>query len=844
MKQILIVDNDRDFRSELSLSLEKIGCSVKFADSVDDLIVLVGNSTDTNFFSAVILVWKSDLPHQRLSEFPIVNMPILIISENISEIILEVVNNRTSTSLLFRRNYKDKLANAIERLAEEDDNIDAFVGFADVHPLKVLFVDDSKAFQDRYSTLLKSVDYEVDTASSVNEGYDKACSKNYDMVIIDYQMPDMTGDLLCMKLMRNSNTCGTVKVVFFESYSTKTVKKCLEAGATEFVFKDQSEDMFLARINSVSRSLHAINRIESERENLQSILSSISDGVFGIDCDNKISFINRAALEMLEYREYDLIGADPSEFMFNNKVSGQYPDDRSRELLQAHYMCSFIKDLETKFFTKSGQSITVECSLNPADISGGDNGSVIAFRDVSEKRLFEEELLWQANHDPLTKLLNRHYFEKQLDQEVSLKQRNDDRDDISALLYLDVDRFKYLNDTAGHVAGDQLLIEIGHQLLTKLRASDTMARLGGDEFAFILRELRTHEIPLAANRFRGIIEDIKFEYKGKKYPVTASIGCEVINSETTGPGDVLANADLACHIAKNAGKNKVHVYSAENDDRTIMDVDMGWSSRIRDALGKDKFELVYQPIVPMGSLVGLDVPSEGMVDLSSPWAVLNEDGKSSPVLFEVLLRLANDEGAFFAPDMFLPTAERFNLMIDIDKWVISRALSSLSYERSLGRDIRFSINLSGSTIIDKSLGEYVRKLLNKYEVSGQYVTFEITETSAITNIEAARRLISELKNLGCKFALDDFGSGFSSFGHLKHLDIDYVKIDGLFTQGVVSDAMDKAVVKSINQIAHSFGKMTVAEYIDNSEIVRILSEMGVDYAQGYFISKPKGSLGF
>ena len=223
---------------------------------------------------------------------------------------------------------------------------------------------------------------------------------------------------------------------------------------------------------------------------------------------------------------------------------------------------------------------------------------------------------------------------------------------------------------------------------------------------------------------------------------------------------------------------------------------------------------------------------------------LNQDGRRAPVLFEVLLRMRDENNELVSPDMFLPTAERFNMMPDIDRWVIEHAFETLAKERAEGRDIRFSVNLSGRTLVDKTLIGDVKKLLQKYQVPGDCVTFEVTETTAITNIDVAKRLITGLKEYGCKFALDDFGSGFSSFGHLKHLDVDYVKIDGLFTQGVLTDSMDRAVVQSINDIAHSFGKYTVAEYVDNREIVRVLRETGVDYAQGYFIAKPKQDLGF
>ncbi len=852
MERILLVERDESLRNEALEVLQGYGYEVKGIDSFEASEKLLSDLQNNGLpFNLVVFGWSEAAGRESLiktlCDEQFLTFPILILANDVTTEILDLLNDRKHVGLLLWHNFRDRVLDTVAKLIRHTTHsrYTKYLSSPLEESIKVLLVDDSQTVRQSYKNLLLTNGYQTETASSVDTGMELAINQHFDIAIIDYQMPDATGDELCRHLARDSRTKHMICSVLTASYSDEIVKKCLDSGAIEFMFKSESDELLLARLAAMSRSIHVAKSVENERRRLKGILGSVGDGVFGVDDNFHVTFMNRAAREILGYsEEIDYLDKNPQQLLYQPPKGNKLCNDEDSELLQAHTNGKLLDGWETTFLKKDGKAIFVECSLCQLEIEGKREGSVIAFRDISERKLFEEELRWQANHDPLTKLLNRYYFEKQLDQEVSSRIRNDNEDEISAMLYMDLDRFKYINDTAGHVAGDQLLIEIGHQLLTRLRSSDTLARLGGDEFAFILRDLREHEVPLAAQRFKSIIENMRFEYEGKHYPISASIGCDVISKDCSGPGEVLANADLACHIAKNSGRNLAHVYTAESDDRMAMDLDMGWSSRIRDALGEDKFTLVFQPIVPLNSLSGLNVPREGMVDFSSPWNKLKEDGRKSPVLFEVLLRLSGESGQIFAPDMFLPTAVRFNLMIEIDKWVIAEALKVLAVERGLGRDIHFSINLSGSTIIDKTLSGYIRGLLNKYQISGEYITFEITETSAITNIEAAKRLIVELRNLGCKFALDDFGSGFSSFGHLKHLDIDYVKIDGLFIQGVLSDSMDKAVVQSINEIAHSFGKMTVAEYVDNDEIVSVLEEIGIDFAQGYFISKPKENLGF
>ncbi|MBI3546297.1 MAG: EAL domain-containing protein, partial [Gammaproteobacteria bacterium] len=504
-------------------------------------------------------------------------------------------------------------------------------------------------------------------------------------------------------------------------------------------------------------------------------------------------------------------------------------------LQQAYDTGAELRAWLTVFWHKSTMAIPVECTVYPLRIENRLEGSVVAFRDITERRILERELLWQANHDPLTKLYNRSSFEKHLENEVDRLKRSNE---TSALLYLDLDRFKYINDTAGHAAGDRLLIEISQQLQARMRDADTLARLGGDEFAILMHNVNRERIFATAESFREILEHYTFTYSGRSYKINGSIGVALLDQNTPSLGEALANADIACHIAKGKGRNQTHLYCAESDEKVAMSLELGWSSRLQDALRNDNFVLHYQPILALADMSSEDIAgATGNVWKQAPRAPTH-----SLPHYEVLIRLVNTRGEVVYPGTFLPTAERFGLMHQIDAWVLEHAIEKLSELNKLGASTTFTINISGHSLDADNLLPILRALLEKHQLAAGSLVFEITEASAIANIDAAKKLINELRALGCRFALDDFGSGFSSFFHLKHLPVDFIKIDGQFVQGMGTNPADRAIVASINDVAHSFGKRTIAEFVENANVLGLLKESGVDFVQGYFISPPSSDL--
>jgi diguanylate cyclase (GGDEF)-like protein/PAS domain S-box-containing protein len=583
----------------------------------------------------------------------------------------------------------------------------------------------------------------------------------------------------------------------------------------------------------MSRSVEGTKSIEAERRRLQSILNSVGDGVYGVDRDGRITFANPATRIALGYDdEASLIGHAAHDVLHYADEAG-VPIAPSASLLNCAYGSrQVVRAWETVFWSRNGQCIPVECTIYPLYVRGQHEGSVVAFRDITERKSLEERLRWQATHDPLTELFNRRYFEEQLEKEQQWQLRYRG---TSALLYLDLDHFKYINDTAGHAAGDALLIDIGHRLQERLRKTDTLARLGGDEFAVIMRNVDTQEIARAADCFRRAITERDFPYQDKTFKVAASIGVAPFDHTASSPGDILVDADIACYIAKAQGGNATHVYSAESDHKTRMDVDLGWSTQLRDALTGDRFELHYQPILPLAMYRNR---LAGMHAGTRLWDNLDPAEVPCKVGYEVLLRLRDGNGKLVPPGTFIPTAERFFLMPEIDFWVLNRATAELAQLKREFASACFSINLSGHTLCHPELIPRIRAAIEQNGLEPASLTFEVTETAAICDMRAAQRAIQAMKEIGCHFSLDDFGTGFSSFSHLKQLPVDFIKIDGMFIQSITHDPIDRALVNSITDIAHHLGCRTIAEYVDSPEIMQVLIECGVDFIQGNIISEP------
>lgn len=425
------------------------------------------------------------------------------------------------------------------------------------------------------------------------------------------------------------------------------------------------------------------------------------------------------------------------------------------------------------------------------------------------KRMNEAAIEYLAFHDSLTGLVNRAEFEHRLERALKNAQENNV---VNALLYLDLDQFKIVNDTCGHSAGDDLLKQLSSLLHARIRGRDTLARLGGDEFCVLLENCEQEQAIIIANDLLQLVNEFRFCWNEKYFKIGVSIGVVTINNHSTSPNEILAEADLACYAAKDKGRNCVQVYLDADLKIRTRRKEMNWATRIDSAVENNHFMLYQQLIMP-----------------------LNENGSYHN---EFLLRL-KDNNQVITPGAFIASAERYQRMVTIDRWVIDNAFSYLHKTQGNGNDTQMtSINLSGQSLSNDTLFGYIHSMLLKHELKPSNICFEITETAAIANFSTAIDLINALKELGCHIALDDFGCGMSSFSYLKNMNIDFLKIDGSFIRNIDKNPIDRSIVESINNISHVAGFKTVAEYVESKKIENILRDIGIDYAQGYSISRP------
>lgn len=428
-------------------------------------------------------------------------------------------------------------------------------------------------------------------------------------------------------------------------------------------------------------------------------------------------------------------------------------------------------------------------------------------RDITEQKAYQQQLYYQAQHDALTGLYNRNFFQQELERVISRVARSGAE---CALFYIDLDQFKLVNDTVGHGEGDRLLVECAAILTAHVREGDLVSRFGGDEFTILLYNVERECVAQIAEKLRQSFEQYRFLSQGRTFSVTSSIGVAMIDNETQGIDEAMAHADLACNLAKTQGRNRVVFH--DRGHSAVAAEDVGWAQRVREAVEHDRLRLAYQPIVDLRGGTARE--------------------------YEVLVRMTQPGGGEIMPGGFIPAAERFGLIQQVDRWVVCRAIERLARENTEGRRVGFSLNLSGKAFDDAGLPALIEERLARHGLDPALLTFEISETAASARLAPAVEFIERLRSLGCKFALDDFGSGSCSFTHLRHLPVDRIKIDGAVIKGLAQNPYDQAMVRSLTQVARALGKHTVAEQVEDAGALEMLREMGVDFAQGHHLGAP------
>jgi diguanylate cyclase (GGDEF)-like protein/PAS domain S-box-containing protein len=558
---------------------------------------------------------------------------------------------------------------------------------------------------------------------------------------------------------------------------------------------------------------HAEKALQRAKEHAQVTLSSISDGVVRTDPSGRIDFLNPSAENLLGIKLQHVQGQMLSRFYHSIASDSRTPRPNVvEECLASRHV---IEPAEASLLVlEDGAELAVRESAAPI-IAENDElvGAVLVFTDVSQLRSLQQRMVHLASHDPLTGLINRREFEQQLAMAIS-DASNSFRQHV--LCYMDLDEFKLVNDTCGHGAGDELLRQLTSVLSAVIPKGNTLARLGGDEFGLLFMNCNPDEATAYAQSMLDAVRQYRFQWDGQIFEVAASIGIVPIVGGNGNLAELLSAADSACYVAKDRGRNQIHVTRVDDSAVRVRHTEMRWVERINRALHENRFRLFKQPIRPL-------------------------QNSSAPQYHELLLRLVDVEGRIVAPSQFITAAERYRMMPVIDLWVVGAALHSIGSIASGKDDLSaaFTINLSGQSFGNAELKSLILEQLDLLQIPPRKVMFEITETAAISNLAQALEFMKTLRERGCRFVLDDFGSGLSSFRYLKSLDIEFLKIDGELVREIAGDPIQREMVAAIHRIGESMGIQTIGEWVENSEIERALTDIGVDYAQGWGVGRPE-----
>ena len=599
----------------------------------------------------------------------------------------------------------------------------------------------------------------------------------------------------------------------------------LEATMVSKTALEQNQERLRSSVGALEREVDDRRRAEvelaREKQHVQVTLDSIGDAVIRIDTGGRVLYLNPKAEELTRWTDAEAHGESLERVLRSvEETTGDSASDlvgmclRDGEPRASSHTVLAAGPIDGPRHAGFAAELSVAPIRDPDDPEHPIVGVVLAFRDVSAQRELAAQLSYQATHDALTGLCNRAEFELRVERALTGATEGGER---HVVCYLDLDQFKVVNDTCGHIAGDRLLKELAAELRADVRDTDTLARLGGDEFGVLLQHCPADEGLVVAEKLRRLITELRFDYRGRALSVGASVGVVPLTARSGSLAGVLSAADAACYAAKDAGRNRVQLYHDEDIGLARRQGEMEWVNRINDALAEDRFLLHFQRIAPIRS------------------------GPEAADHHEILVRMLDERGELVPPGKFIPAAERYGLMAAVDRWVIAHSLGVVAERhghRPGGPLERYSINLSGASLGDATCLAFIRQQLARHPVPPEAYCFEVTETAAIAQLGSAIEFMEELKGLGCRFSLDDFGSGLSSFAYLKTLPVDFVKIDGAFVKDMAEDPIDYAMVEAINRVGQVMGIRTIAEFVEDQAILDLLARIGVDYAQGYHIGRP------
>lgn len=738
------------------------------------------------------------------------NTKVVVVSSTYSERIAEATSKEFEINQFIPLANISQLGSIARELIDEDNNR--------IPKSRILVIEDYEDTAQLVERVL-SKRFEITHASDGEAGLKAWLEGRHEIVLLDLMLPKMSGEEVLHEIIRHNPNQSVVMMTAHGD--AKKAGELVCAGAVDFISKPfraeqlrhvcsiaaHREDFIISNEQFEEKQ----NALTAEKSRAQITLESIADGVITTDVKGNIDYINPVAQEILQYT-MDEVRDKPIKDIFHtyHEIS-RIPTANlvKRAIAENAILHSSAKNV---LKNKNNEERVIEQQAAPIrDAIGNAIGAILIFRDRTEAKQIEKQLSFHASHDPLTGLHNREIF----DQEVRLAiHEMEDSDSQHALCHLSLSQFDMINERSGHRAGDKVLQQVAAILKQKVRApSDAVARIGGDEFGILLRHCPMEAAQRICEVIAGEFTNQKFDYGDVNFELNVGIGIVSITNETNNLADLISAASAACNKAKERGKNRVACYSGNDEALYEKRTEILLATELMDAIKANRTCLFQQRIL--------------------------NGSKNSSDSFEVLLRLQDQNGEFLPPGPYLNAAERYNLTPNLDRWVVKQTLEWLSENSEVANDIDYlSINLSGLSICDDSFTEFITGCFKETGVSPSKICFEITETAAVSNFIRAGEFISAMKDLGCKFALDDFGSGMSSFAYLKKLPVDILKIDGLFIKDILTDPIDMAMVKSINEVGHVMGLKTIAEYVENRAILEVLTVLEVDSFQGYEIAKP------
>ncbi|QEY19167.1 GGDEF domain-containing response regulator [Cellvibrio sp. KY-GH-1] len=739
-----------------------------------------------------------------------VDLPIVITAQTWCERIAEVTAREYGINQLLPLEHLQQLPAVVKNLTRQKETI--------TPKPRLLVVEDEPDTADLIRRILSGA-FDIEFANEGDAGLRAWVQGRQDLVLLDVMLPKLSGRDILMEI--HSIDANQPVVIMTAHTTIDQAEELMLMGAVDFlpkpfraeqlrkvcdiaIHRDDylvSNAQFAARVNDVQEREREYRALYESHHQLLNDLQSV---VMELDADFKIQYLNHAWETMMGFPVSECIGQSLEAFIAIDDFN-QYSlfKNKIRKTLQSNKPCP---EFELCLSNYRGQKLWAQLKVSRSTRLQDSENLTICLDNITERRESQEQLKYLAMHDSLTGLYNRHFFESTLAQLTADSVRNNRQ---HALVYLDLDHFKVINDTFGHQKGDEVLREMSHLLSKRIRGTDILCRLGGDEFAILLRDIKAHEVYEFARNIQQIVAEFTFQLQEQRISLGSSIGLTLIDGSTNNAEEHLMRADIALYVAKGRGRNLIHQYDPLDSESDELRHSINTSQKIRKAIMEDRMVLYFQPIF---------------------------DIKNNRVsYYEALVRLREPDGRILGPDTFIPALESAGEMHLLDRWIIKLAIHTLHNHPELNH---IAINLSAQAFKDENLVPTILENLTATGVNPKRITFELTESASLFNLHITQKVIADLHKLGCSFSVDDFGSGFSSFAYLKDLPADYIKLDGSFIQNLHRDQVDQTLVKSMIQVIQALGKKAVAEYVENEAILEILKSMNVDFVQGYHIGHP------